>query len=221
MAAGSALLQDELLVARILETVVESVEVPVTLKMRTGWNQENRNGVQIARIAEQSGIQALAVHGRTRACGFSGEAEYDTIRQIKSAVKLPVLANGDIDHVKKAKQVLKSTGVDGIMIGRAAQGRPWVFKEINHYLQTGERLPEPAPAWVRDILLEHLQALYSLYGMTHGVRIARKHIAWYSKNYTNAAAFRKRINQATSTEDQTRLIHEFFVCHQTGEELAA
>lgn len=221
VAAGSALLQDEPLVARILESVVNSVEVPVTLKIRTGWDTENRNGVQIARIAEQSGIQALAVHGRTRACGFSGEAEYDTIRQIKSAVELPIIANGDIDQLKKVKQVLKSTGVDGIMIGRAAQGRPWVFSEINHYLQTGEQLPEPDPSWIRDILLEHLQALYSLYGKTHGVRIARKHIAWYSKHRDDAAAFRATINQATNTEDQTKLIHEYFKCHQLGEGLSA
>ena len=178
-------------------------------------------GVQIARIAEQSGIQALAVHGRTRACGFSGEAEYDTIRQIKSAVKLPVIANGDINQLKKAKQVLKSTGVDGIMIGRAAQGRPWVFGELNHYLRTGEQLPEPAPWWIRDVLLEHLQELYSLYGKVHGVRIARKHIAWYSKHHNDAAAFRRNINRATNTEDQTKLIREFFNRHQLGEGLAA
>ena len=221
VAAGSALLRNEPLVARILEAVVESVHVPVTLKIRTGWDRENRNGVQIARIAEQSGIQALAVHGRTRACGFSGEAEYDTIRQIKSAVKLPIIANGDIDQLKKAKQVLKSTGVDGIMIGRAAQGRPWVFSELNHYLQTGERLPEPAPSWIRDVLLQHLQELYSLYGEGHGVRIARKHIAWYSKHRDDGASFRKEINQATNAEDQTKLIREFFNCHQLGEGLAA
>jgi len=221
VAAGSALLRDESLVAQILETVVTAVKVPVTLKIRTGWDKKNRNGVEIARIAEQSGIQALAVHGRTRACGFTGEAEYDTIRQIKSAVKLPIIANGDIDQLKKAKQVLKSTGVDGIMIGRAAQGRPWVFSEISHYLQTGEQLPEPAPSWIRDILLEHLQALYSLYGKTHGVRIARKHIAWYSKHHEGAAAFRKTVNQATNTEDQTKLIQEFFNCHRLGEGLTA
>jgi tRNA-dihydrouridine synthase B len=221
VAAGSALLQDEPLVTRILEAVVGSVAVPVTLKIRTGWDKENRNGVQIARIAEQSGVQALAVHGRTRACGVSGEAEHDTIQQIKSAVKLPIIANGDIDQIKKAKQILKSTGVDGIMIGRAAQGRPWVFSEINHYLQTGEQLPEPAPSWIRDILLEHLQALYSLYGKTHGVRIARKHIAWYSRHRHDAAAFRKTVNQATNTEDQTKLIQEYFNRHQLGEGLAA
>ena len=221
VAAGSALLQNEPLVARILEAVVAAVEVPVTLKIRTGWDQDNRNGVQIAQIAEQSGIRALAVHGRTRACGFSGEAEYDTIRQIKSVAKLPIIANGDINNIKKAKQVLKSTGVDGIMIGRAAQGRPWVFSELNHYLQTGERLPEPTRQWIRDVLLEHLQELYSLYGKAHGVRIARKHIAWYSRHLNDAAVFRGKINQVNNTEDQTRLIREFFNCHQLGEGLAA
>ncbi len=221
MAAGSALLRDESRVARILETVVNAVEIPVTLKIRTGWDTDNRNGVQIAHIAEQSGIQALVVHGRTRACGFSGEAEFDTVRQINAAVKLPIIANGDIDHSKKAKQVLKSTGVDGIMIGRAAQGRPWIFAEIDHYLQTGEQLPEPKPSWVRNILLEHLDALYSLYGKAHGIRIARKHIAWYSKHREGGTEFRKAINQVTTTEDQTKLIHGFFDCRRLGEELAA
>ena len=227
VAAGSALLRDERQVARILTAVVEAVDVPVTLKIRTGWDINQRNGVTIAQIAEQSGIQGLAVHGRTRACGFSGEAEYDTIKQIKSSVNLPVIANGDMATAKKVKQVLKYTGVDGIMVGRAAQGRPWVFMEINHYLQTDEQLAAPNLHWIGDVLLEHLQALYSLYGKAHGVKIARKHIAWYSKHQQGASVFRKVINQATTIEDQTQLIQDFFYCQKQmthdrqGEELAA
>ena len=199
VAAGSALLQDEPLVARILEAVVDSVDVPVTLKIRTGWDKNNRNGVQIAASLSE------AVYGRWRSWPHPCMRIFrrSGIRHNsgnQTAVKLPIIANGDIDQLKKAKQVLKSTGVDGIMIGRAAQGRPWVFGELNHYLQTGEQLPEPAPSWIRDVLLEHLQELYSLYGKAHGVRIARKHIAWYSKHHKGAAAFRKNINQATNTK---------------------
>jgi tRNA-dihydrouridine synthase B len=178
-AAGSALLQDEALVAEILETVVRAVEVPVTLKMRTGWDRAHRNGVAIARIAEAAGIAALAVHGRTRADHYEGRAEYETIAAIKAAVRMPVFANGDIDSGCKARTVLAATGADGVMIGRAAQGRPWIFREISHFLATGETLAAPAVADVRDIMLMHLDELYAFYGEAVGVRVARKHIGWY------------------------------------------
>jgi tRNA-dihydrouridine synthase B len=221
VAAGSALLQDEQRVARILDAVVSAVDVAVTLKIRTGWDQDNRNGVRIARLAEQAGIQALAVHGRTRADKFAGNAEYDTIRAIKAAVAIPVLANGDIDSPRKAKAVLDYTGVDGLMIGRAAQGRPWIFREIGHYLATGELLPAPASAWIRDVLLEHLDQLYAFYGSKHGVEVARKHIAWYSKTWQGSADFRRRVNQAQTTQEQSRLIKAFFSSLPDQEEKAA
>ncbi|MCB1802615.1 MAG: tRNA dihydrouridine synthase DusB [Gammaproteobacteria bacterium] len=210
LAAGSALMRDEDLVRRILDQVVAAVDVPVTLKMRTGWDSANRNAPRIARLAEQAGISALAVHGRTRACGYRGEAEYDTLTQVKHAVSIPVIANGDIDSPAKAAQVLRQTGADGLMIGRAAQGRPWIFGEITHYLATGELLPEPSPAWIRDTLLEHLAALYELYGSEHGVKVARKHIAWYSRTQPGGAAFRQRINAATTTKQQSDQIRDFF-----------
>jgi len=178
-AAGSALLRDAGLVASILEAVVRSVDVPVTLKMRTGWDAANRNGVAIARIAESAGVAALAVHGRTRADHYQGAAEYQTIRAIKAAVRIPVFANGDIDSGAKARAVLEQTGADGLMIGRAAQGRPWIFREIRHFLDTGLTLPEPAPSEVRDIMLAHLEQLYAFYGEHAGVRVARKHLGWY------------------------------------------
>jgi len=177
-AAGSALLRDEDLVARILAAVVAAVPVPVTLKIRTGWDRASRNGVRIARLAEDAGIQALAVHGRTRADMFEGEAEHDTIREIKRAVRLPVIANGDITTPAKARAVLDATGADAVMIGRAAQGRPWIFREVAHHLATGETLPEPTHAEVEAILVEHLEGLYALYGVETGVRVARKHIGW-------------------------------------------
>jgi tRNA-dihydrouridine synthase B len=221
VAAGSALLQDEALVARILERVVAAVDVPVTLKIRTGWNPDNRNGVRIARIAEQAGIGALAVHGRTRACGFSGHAEYDTIADIKQAVSIPVFANGDIDSPQKARQVLEHTGADALMIGRAAQGRPWIFREIAHFLATGNQLPEPDPRWVRDLLLEHLDNLYSFYGREHGVRVARKHIAWYSRTQPGSNAFRQQVNRAQTTTEQNRLINSYFNSLPTRENRAA
>ena len=208
--AGSALLRDEALVARLLESVVKAVNVPVTLKIRTGWDSSLRNGVAIARLAEQCGIQALSVHGRTRADAFMGEAEYDTIAAIKAAVTIPVLANGDIDTPEKAKYVLAHTGVDGLMIGRAAQGRPWIFREIEHFLKTGEKLPEPAPLEVRDILLGHLENLYEFYGEHLGVRVARKHISWYSKGCVGGGAFRHAINQVETTASQRAMIEEFF-----------
>lgn len=208
--AGSALLQDEALVGRILDAVVGAVDVPVTLKIRTGWDTSLRNGVVIAKIAEAAGIQALSVHGRTRACGYKGDAEYDTIRAIKDAVSIPVIANGDITTPEKAKYVLEYTQADGIMIGRAAQGRPWIFKEINHYLKTGEKLPEPDLTEVRDIMLDHLHNLYAFYGEYTGVRIARKHISWYSKGQRHGAAFRQTINRVETQEEQFGKTKDFF-----------
>ncbi|WP_353571344.1 tRNA dihydrouridine synthase DusB [Candidatus Albibeggiatoa sp. nov. BB20] len=209
--AGSALLQDEDLVKRILDEVVNAVDVPVTLKIRTGWNKEQRNAINIARIAEQAGIQALSIHGRTRACAYKGEAEYDTIAAVKAAVNnIPVIANGDIRTPEKAKFVLEYTKADGIMIGRAAQGKPWIFREIWHYLQTGEILPEPSVFEVRDILLKHMENLYQFYGEYTGVRMARKHLSWYSKGQPHAALFRNTVNRVDSTSEQMRLTHEFF-----------
>jgi tRNA-dihydrouridine synthase B len=208
--AGSALLRDESLVGRILEAVVKAVDVPVTLKIRTGWDRDNRNAVQIGRIAETAGIQALAIHGRTRADQYKGEAEYDTIAEVKQRISIPVIANGDITSPEKAKYVLQHTGADAIMIGRAAQGRPWIFREIDHYLQTGETLPEPDVTEVRDILLGHLQNLYAFYGDYTGVRVARKHISWYSKGQTHGAAFRQAVNRVDSVAAQLDMTHAFF-----------
>ena len=208
--AGSALLKEERLVGDILRGVVSAVDVPVTLKIRTGWDTHQRNGVTIAKIAETSGIQALAVHGRTRACGYSGEAEYATIAAIKDAVAIPVIANGDITTPHKARQVLDDTGADAIMIGRAAQGRPWLFREIHHFLTTGETLPEPSLAEIRAILLEHLHNLYAFYGEYTGVRMARKHISWYSKGQRHGAAFRQTVNQLDSAAQQLRVTKDFF-----------
>ena len=221
VAAGSALMRDESLVGRILEAVVAAVDVPVTLKTRTGWDPDSRNALRIAAIAEQAGIQALAIHGRTRACGFGGEAEYDTIREVKAAIGIPVIANGDIDSPAKARQVLDLTGADALMIGRAAQGRPWIFAEINHYLATGRELAPPSPAWIRDLLLQHLDELYAFYGTEHGVRIARKHIAWYSRTQVGGSDFRRRVNQAQTTKEQNRLINEYFDSLSPQEERAA
>jgi tRNA-dihydrouridine synthase B len=219
--AGSALLQDEPLVNRILDAVVAAVDVPVTLKIRTGWDKPHRNGTRIARIAESAGIQALSIHGRTRACGYKGDAEYETIAAIKSAVTIPVIANGDITTPEKAKYVLEYTGADGIMIGRAAQGRPWIFREVEHFLETGEKLPDPSVAEVRNILLEHLSNLYDFYGEYTGVRVARKHISWYSKGQSHGAAFRQMVNRVDTVEKQLQLIQEFFDKLMMREELAA
>jgi len=221
VSAGSALLKNETLVGQILEAVTQAVEIPVTLKIRTGWNSENRNGLTIARIAEQAGIQALTVHGRTRACGFSGEAEYDTIREIKQAISIPVIANGDIHTPEKAQQVLEQTGADGLMIGRAARGHPWIFSEINHYLKTGESQAPLPLTQIHAILLEHLDALYGFYGEHQGIRIARKHIAWYSKNLPDSAIFRQHINNSDTVKQQLTLIDEFFACCTRKEGLAA
>jgi tRNA-dihydrouridine synthase B len=202
--AGSALLRDQPLVARILEAVVAAVDIPVTLKIRTGWDTEHRNAIHIARVAEQSGIQALAIHGRTRACGYSGDAEYDTIAAVKQSVRIPIIANGDITTPIKAKYVLDRTGADAIMIGRAAQGRPWIFREIQHYLETGAILPEPSVFEIRDVLLEHLHNLYAFYGDFTGVRVARKHISWYSKGQPHGAAFRDQMNRVETVKDQAK-----------------
>jgi len=208
--AGSALLQHESLVKDILEAVVAAVDIPVTLKIRTGWDPDHRNGVNIARIAEQSGIQALAVHGRTRACAYRGEAEYDTIAAIKQAVSIPIIANGDIGTPEQARYVLDYTGADGIMIGRAAQGRPWIFNIINHYLTTGELLADPPIQTIRDIMLGHLEQLYAFYGEYIGVRVARKHISWYSKGQRDGGAFRQSVNRIDSSTQQLQVTREFF-----------
>jgi tRNA-dihydrouridine synthase B len=208
--AGSALLQDEALVARILEAVVGAVDVPVTLKIRTGWNRENRNGVAIAKIAESAGIAALAVHGRTRADLYEGDAEYETIAAIRDAIRIPVFANGDVDSPAKAKRVLDATKCDAVMVGRAAQGRPWIFREIAHFLATGETLAPPSPREVRDILLGHLDDLHAFYGEPQGVRIARKHLGWYAKDRPENAAFRAVVNRAESAAEQVRLTRDYF-----------
>ncbi len=208
--AGSALLKDEPLVGRILEAVVEAVDVPVTLKFRTGWDTANKNALRIARIAEDSGIRLLSLHGRTRACGFSGHAEYDTIRDVKQSTRLPVVANGDIATPEQAKQVLSQTGADGLMIGRAAQGRPWIFREIEHYLATGNTLPPPLVSEIRAVLLAHLEDLYAFYGRDKGVKIARKHISWYTKGLAGSAGFRHHMNQLATCEEQLDAVNRFF-----------
>ncbi len=208
--AGSALLRDEALVEKILTTVVKSVDVPVTLKIRTGWDKANRNAVRIAKIAEGSGIQSLAVHGRTRACAYMGEAEYDTIADVKQAVRIPVVANGDIGSPEKARYVLDKTGVDAVMIGRAAQGRPWIFREIDHYLKTGEHLPTPEVTEIRSVLLAHLDDLYDFYGEHTGVGVSRKHISWYTKGLVGSANFRHAMNQLPTRTAQVDAVEAFF-----------
>ena len=209
-AAGSALLRDEKLVAEILQAVVAAVDVPVTLKIRTGWDTTSRNGVSIARIAEQSGIQALAVHGRTRSELYTGDAEYDTIADIRQAIRIPLFANGDIDSPHKARQVLEHTGADAVMIGRAAQRRPWIFREIEHYLRHGELLPEPGLAWQCSLLLAHLDALHAFYGPDMGLRIARKHVAWQLQSLPGADGFRRDFNRMECGLEQRRAIQLFF-----------
>ena len=215
VAAGSALLQNEPLVVRIVEAVVGAVgtgpgAVPVTLKIRTGWNRENRNAVHIARLAEAAGISMLTVHGRTRADLYHGEAEYDTIAAVKAAVRIPVVANGDIDSPAKARAVLAATGADAIMIGRAAQGRPWLFREIEHFLATGELLPPPRIAEIRQVMNEHLEDHYAFYGEYTGVRTARKHIGWYTRGLSGANAFRHRMNTLDTTREQLVAVNAFF-----------
>ena len=209
--AGSALLQHETLVAKILTAVVNAVpDTPVTLKIRTGWNIENKNAPSILRIAEESGIRALAIHGRTRCQQYRGEAEFDTVAAVKAAARIPVIANGDISTPEKAKAVLEKTGADGVMIGRAAQGRPWIFREIEHYLATGEKLPPPAVSEIQTILLEHLEDLYGFYGTETGVRVARKHISWYTKGLSGSAAFRHQMNRLDSVAEQRAVVDDFF-----------
>ena len=217
--AGSALMQDEPLVARILEAVVAAVpDTAVTLKFRTGWNRDNRNAPRIARIAESSGIRAIAIHGRTRADQYQGCAEYDTIALVKSQVRIPVIANGDIDTPHKARFVLDYTGADGVMIGRAAQGRPWLFREIEHFLLTGELLPPPPAAEIHGILRGHLADLYAFYGEETGVRIARKHISWYTRGLVGSANFRHTMNQLQGVGEQLAATDEFFLDHAAANE---
>jgi tRNA-dihydrouridine synthase B len=209
VAAGSALLQNEPLVGRILDAVVAAVDVPVTLKIRTGWAPGNRNAVSVARMAESAGVKAISIHGRTRACGFTGSAEYDTIAAVKSAIRIPVIANGDIDSPQKAHDVLRRTGADAIMIGRAAQGRPWIFREIQHYLATGEVLPAPQVQEIQRVLIQHLHDLHAFYGEPAGVRIARKHISWYTKNLAGADVFRQTMNRLDTAPQQLAATDEY------------
>ena len=213
--AGSALLKDEPLVSQILKAVVGAVDVPVTLKIRTGWDKQNRNAVAVAKMAEDIGVQALAIHGRTRACAYMGDAEYDTIAEVKQAIHIPLIANGDITTPEKAKFVLDYTGADGVMIGRAAQGRPWIFREIEHYLATGEHMPAPEVEEIRSVMLEHLHDLYAFYGDLTGMRVARKHISWYTKGLKDSANFRHAMNQLQTIEEQLAAIHAFFDHLQT------
>lgn len=209
-AAGSALLQQPELVEKILTNVVNAVDVPVTLKIRTGQDSDNRNGLIIANIAEQAGIQALSVHGRTRADKFQGNAEFDTIAQIKANVCIPVIANGDIDSPLKAKQVLDYTGADGLMIGRAAQGKPWIFREVWHFLQTGEHLTPPTWQEIQKILLQHIVGLHQLYGEVMGPRIARKHVSWYLQEQTNGKEFRRHFNKIADGAEQIEVLNHYF-----------
>ncbi|TFH12616.1 MAG: tRNA dihydrouridine synthase DusB [Nitrosomonadales bacterium] len=208
--AGSALLQNERLVGKILDSVVRAVDVPVTLKIRTGWDKEHKNALVIARIAENAGIQALAIHGRTRACAYTGNAEYDTIATVKTAVRIPIIANGDINTPEEAKKILEYTAADAVMIGRAAQGRPWIFREINYFLATGRYLPSPEVNEIHHVLINHLRDLYDFYGEYSGVRIARKHISWYTKGLIGSAVFRHAMNRLQTTDQQLSVINEFF-----------
>ncbi len=220
-AAGSALMKDEALVRDILKAVVTAVDIPVTLKMRTGWDREHRNAPLIARMAEDAGIQALAIHGRTRADAYKGEAEYDTIADVKSRVSIPVFANGDINSPEQAQHVLKFTGADGLLIGRGAQGRPWIFREILHFLETGKHLAEPPVDEVEQVLSEHLDALHRFYGETMGVRIARKHVGWYLQSHDEDKQFRKRFNAIDDAMAQKDSIQQYFAGLRNGEVFAA
>ena len=228
--AGSALLQNEELVGRILDSVVGAVDVPVTLKIRTGWDRDHKNALVIARLAENAGIQALAIHGRTRACAYNGKAEYDTIAAVKNHVKIPIIANGDIRTPEEAKRVLEYTAADAVMIGRAAQGRPWIFREISHYLATGNHLPLPEVNEIHHVLVNHLYDLFDFYGEYSGVRIARKHISWYTKGLIGSAGFRHAMNRLQTTDEQLAAVNEFFISlsgygerltYVDGEEVAA
>ncbi|MBT8136281.1 MAG: tRNA dihydrouridine synthase DusB [Gammaproteobacteria bacterium] len=212
-AAGSALLRDEDHVRRILDATVAAVDVPVTLKIRTGWSPEEKNCVRIAEIAEQCGVQAIAIHGRTRACKFGGHAEYQSIAEVKRAISIPVIANGDIDSAQRAREVLQQTGADGLMIGRAAQGRPWVFREIAACLSTPDKNDQnaaPAVAELRDIMLAHLEELYRFYGEQTGVRVARKHLGWYCRNRTDAGQYRNAVVRVDSAAQQVNLTRQYF-----------
>lgn len=220
-AAGSALMKDEALVRDILEAVVAAVDIPVTLKMRTGWDRDHRNAPLIARMAEDAGIKALAIHGRTRADAYRGEAEYDTIARVKEQVSIPVFANGDITCAEKARDVLKYTGADGLLIGRGAQGRPWIFREIMHFLETGTHLPEPPLNEVETVLSEHLDELHRFYGMPMGVRIARKHVGWYLQSHDEDKQFRKRFNAIDDPLEQKESIQQYFASLRHGEVFAA
>ncbi|MGH8744601.1 MAG: tRNA dihydrouridine synthase DusB [Burkholderiales bacterium] len=228
--AGSALLQNESLVGKILDAVVKAVSVPVTLKIRTGWDRQNKNALRVAGMAENAGIQALTIHGRTRACGFSGNAEYDTIAAVKAHLKIPVIANGDITTAEKVKVVLDYTKADAVMIGRAAQGRPWIFREIAHFLETGMHLASPEVEEIRRVLVAHLIELYEFYGEYTGVRIARKHISWYTKGLACSAQFRHTMNQLETSAKQLAAVNSFFdelqsrskrLVYEESEELAA
>jgi tRNA-dihydrouridine synthase B len=209
-------LQDEALVARILHAVVSAVPVPVTLKIRTGWSRASKNALAIARIAEDAGVRALAVHGRTRDMLYGGAAEYETIAAVKAAVRIPVIANGDVDSPQKARAVLDATGADALMIGRAAQGKPWIFREIAQYLETGVVPDPPSLAEVRDVLLRHVRALHEFYGEQAGVRIARKHLGWYAKERAENAAFRDVVNRADCASEQLRLTVDYFGALEAG-----
>ena len=219
--AGSALLRDEPQVAQILQAVVNAVTVPVTLKIRTGWDLNSRNATTIARIAEDAGIAALAMHGRSRACGFGGEAEYDTLAEVKTRIRIPLIANGDVATPQKAKEVLHYTGADAIMIGRAAQGKPWLFREINHYLACGELLPAVSADEISILLLRHLRELHDFYGEQMGVRIARKHIGWYCKTQPGSEHFRQYINGVELAQQQLAAVADWFINNNDNENLAA
>lgn len=208
--AGSALLRYPDVVEHILKAVVDAVKVPVTLKTRTGWDTDNKNCVYIAQLAENCGIQAFALHGRTRTCMYKGEAEYDSIKAVKQAISIPVIANGDIDSPKKAKQVLDYTGADALMIGRPAQGRPWIFQEIQHYLESGTTMPELPAQEVKDILLGHVHALHQFYGEYLGPRIVRKHVGWYLKEHEQASEFRRIFNALEAAPLQIEALEGYF-----------
>jgi tRNA-dihydrouridine synthase B len=210
VAAGSALLSDESLVARIVEAVVAAVDVPVTVKIRTGPTRDRRNAVAVAKLIEAAGAQMLAIHGRTRACMFEGQAEYDTIAEVKSRVGIPVIANGDVSTGEQAKRVLELTGADGIMIGRAAQGRPWLFREITHFLATGERLPPPTAREIAAVLVEHLDGLYDLYGDEQGARVARKHIGWTVRELPGGEGLRSAVNGISMAQAQRAAVNDYF-----------
>ena len=220
-AAGSALLRDEKLVADILSAVVTAVKVPVTLKCRTGWDPEHRNAVTIAKIAEDSGIESLAIHGRTRACRYQGEAEYETIAAVKESVQMPVIANGDITTIEKSLEVLRLTNCDGVMIGRGAQGRPWIFRELEKLLRPDAEIPRLDKTELRDIMLGHLSELHRFYGDHTGVRVARKHLTWYCRNLENSEAYRQRVVRVESASEQIRLTEIYFDREDGGASLAA